>query len=625
MLNNLAEYFGSNGFMPHGHCFLWTSPLLWTYVVSDFVVAASYFSIAFALWYFVRKRRDLPFSWMFVMFGAFVLACGSTHAFAIWNIWHTDYWADAGLKVITAMAAAATAVLLWPMIPRALTIPTHAQLENANRDLLSEVAPRKRAEIALHVANEALEQHVAERTSALETANSALRESEARFRALTSISSDFYWESDAEHRFTQGSTAANRNVAEIWRTLIGRRRWETPYLSPDEAGWQAHRAALDAHLPFRDFQLSRPSPDGTELYLSISGDPLFDASGAFVGYRGVGADITNRKLAENALRAAEEQFRGLVEQSIAGIYIVQDGKFVYVNPRAAEIIGQGSVDEVIGTDPLPWISGADRGTVMENMRRLLDGEVQSAAMDFGALRRDGIVIQLGVHAARATHEGRPAIIGLLQDISEKKRAEEEIHRYVEELKTAFMSTVEVATIISEMRDPYTSGHERRVAEIAAAIGAELGFDAHRQEGLRVAGHLHDIGKMTIPSEILSKPGKLGAIEYQLVQGHTQASYDVLKNVKFPWPVAQVALQHHERMDGTGYPQGLKGDAILLEARIMAVADVVEAMSSHRPYRPGLGIVKALAEIERGRGTAYDADVAVACLRLFREKHFQVPP
>lgn len=179
-------------------------------------------------------------------------------------------------------------------------------------------------------------------------------------------------------------------------------------------------------------------------------------------------------------------------------------------------------------------------------------------------------------------------------------------------------------MISEMRDPYTAGHERRVAEIAAAIGAELGFDADRQEGLQVAGHLHDIGKMTVPAEILSKPGKLRPAEYALIQEHAQASYDVLKGVEFPWPVAQIALQHHERMDGSGYPRGLMGDAILFDARIMAVADVVEAMSSHRPYRPGLGIEKALAEIERGSGTAYDADVASACLNLFREKNYTLP-
>jgi HD-GYP domain-containing protein (c-di-GMP phosphodiesterase class II) len=187
-----------------------------------------------------------------------------------------------------------------------------------------------------------------------------------------------------------------------------------------------------------------------------------------------------------------------------------------------------------------------------------------------------------------------------------------------------MSTVQVVTTLGEMRDPYTAGHQRRVAEIAVAIGAELGFDARRQEGLRVAGYLHDVGKIRIPSEILSKPGKLSPAEFQLVQGHAQASYDVLKDVEFPWPVAEVALQHHERIDGNGYPQGLKGEAILLEARIMAVADVVEAMSSHRPYRAGLGIEAALAEIERGRGSAYDADTADACLRLFRERHNQLP-
>jgi len=250
--------------------------------------------------------------------------------------------------------------------------------------------------------------------------------------------------------------------------------------------------------------------------------------------------------------------------------------------------------------------------------------VASVSYQFTGLRKDGSMIDVGVHGARATHGGRPAVIGLMQDISEKKLAEEQIQRYVVQLETAFMHTVEVATTLSEMRDSYTAGHERRAGHIAVAIAAELGFDARRQEGLRVAGYLHDIGKITIPSEILSKPGKLTAVEFDLIKGHSQASYDVLKNVEFPWPVAEVVLQHHERQDGSGYPRGLKGDAILLEARILAVADVIEAMSSHRPYRPGLGIDKALAEIERGRGTMYDADVADACLRLFQEKGYVIP-
>ena len=582
-------------------------------------------------------------------------------------------------------------------------------------------------------------------------AEAALRESEARFRSLAEMSSDFYWESDAEHRLTQrGSGGKPSTVAGFERDAqIGKRRWELPYLSPDEAGWQAHRAELDAHLPFRDFELSRPGADGTERHLLVNGDPVFDASGAFKGYRGVGADVTARKRAERrlakserryrniydslqdvyvetaldgtvleigaqiealsagqcttedflgksasvffadpqqweafllalkangrvadfestfrnrdgspialsisakiqpdasgrpksivgtmhditgrkrtqeALRTAEVQFRGLVEHSIATIYVIQDGKFAYVNPLFVDI-RYASADELIGRGPLSIAAEKDRSMVAENIRRRIEGEVQSASYNFTALRKDGSTIELGVHGARATYRSGPAIIGLMQDISEKKRAEERIQHYVAQLETAFMSTVQVATSLSEMRDPYTAGHERRVAEIAVAIGAELGFDKRRQEGLRVAGYLHDVGKITVPSEILSKPGKLAAVEFELIQGHAQAGSDVLKDVEFPWPVAEVALQHHELMDGSGYLQGLKGEEILFEARIMAVADVVEAMSSHRPYRPGLGIDKALAEIERGRGTAYDPLVAEACLRLFRENAYQLP-
>jgi PAS domain S-box-containing protein len=355
-----------------------------------------------------------------------------------------------------------------------------------------------------------------------------------------------------------------------------------------------------------------------------SNSPVKNNAGRIIGVSVILKDITEYKRAQDALRVAKEQFRGLVEQSIAGIYIIQDGKLTYVNPRFAEIFGYASIDELIGRDALSVVAENERVAVAGNIREWLKGGTRSISYSTIALRKDGSTIDVGVHASRGKYDGQPAIIGMLQDISEKKRAEEQIQRYLLQLKTAFLSTVEVATTLSEMRDPYTAGHERRVGKIAAFIGAELGFDEQRIEGLRVAGNLHDIGKITIPAEILSKPGKLTKIEYQLIQGHPQSSYDVLKDVEFPWPVAQVALQHHERMDGSGYPQGLKGDAILFEARIMAVADVVEAMSSHRPYRPGLGIEKALAEIERGRGTAYDADVADACLRMFREKRYQLP-
>ena len=211
------------------------------------------------------------------------------------------------------------------------------------------------------------------------------------------------------------------------------------------------------------------------------------------------------------------------------------------------------------------------------------------------------------------------MVCMVQDVSEKQRAEQEIRQYLAELEVAFMSSVEVATRLGELRDPYTAGHQRRVSDIAAAIGAELGWDERRREGLRVAGFLHDVGQITVPAEVLAKPGKLSPIAYQLVQGHAQAGYDVLKGVKFPWPVAEVALQHHERMDGSGYPQCLKGDEILLESRILAVADVFEAISSHRPYRPALGMDIATAELRDHSGTRYDPAVVQACLDVVAEK------
>ncbi len=315
MFDHLANYFGTTGFMPHGHCFFWTPSLLWIYVVSDFTIAASYFSIPFALWYFVEKRPDVPFRWIFVMFGAFVLACGTTHLFAIWNIWHADYWADAGLKALTASVSAATAILLWPLIPKALTIPSHLQLENANRDLHNEVMRRQQAESALLVANDDLERRIAERTAELEAAGSALRENEARFRSLTDLSSDWYWEQDRELRLSFHSSGFGQRSGTTSDKLLGKRRWEEPNRFPLSGTWDEHRAMLEAREPFRDFEYVRIGADGEHYFVSLSGVPIYDAAGEFNGYRGVGTNITERKRAEEALRASEARFRSLTDMS----------------------------------------------------------------------------------------------------------------------------------------------------------------------------------------------------------------------------------------------------------------------------------------------------------------------
>jgi putative nucleotidyltransferase with HDIG domain len=186
----------------------------------------------------------------------------------------------------------------------------------------------------------------------------------------------------------------------------------------------------------------------------------------------------------------------------------------------------------------------------------------------------------------------------------------------ETLLNAMKSTIAAVALTTELRDPYTAGHQQRVAKLASAIADEIGFEKDRVSGLRLSGIVHDIGKMYVPAEILSKPGRLSDIEFSLIKLHPEAGYNILKDIEFPWPIAQTILQHHERLNGSGYPKGIKGDDILLEARILAVADVVEAMASHRPYRPALGLEKAFDEIRQHKGSLFDVDVVDACLRLF---------
>jgi len=211
---------------------------------------------------------------------------------------------------------------------------------------------------------------------------------------------------------------------------------------------------------------------------------------------------------------------------------------------------------------------------------------------------------------------------LRREIDHRKHTQKELQESLGRLTGIIDGTVMAIATMVEKRDPYTSGHQARVAELARAIGRELGLPPDRLEGLYIASAIHDIGKISLPAEILSKPSQLSSIEKSLIQVHAQAGYDILRMVDFPWPVATIVLQHHERLNGTGYPQGLAGDTILQEARIVGVADVVETMSSHRPYRPSIGLEKALEEITTHRGVLYDPAAVDACLKVIREKSFE---
>ncbi len=211
---------------------------------------------------------------------------------------------------------------------------------------------------------------------------------------------------------------------------------------------------------------------------------------------------------------------------------------------------------------------------------------------------------------------------LKQDITKRKQTEQEIKQSYENLQKNMEDTISIMAKMVETRDPYTAGHQQRVSKLATSIAQEMILSPDKIEGIRIAALVHDIGKISMPAEILSKPCKLNEMEFDLIKNHPKIGYDILRKIDFPWPLAELILQHHERRDGSGYPSGLKGDEILLEAKIIAVADVVEAMSSHRPYRPALGIDRALEEISQNKGIFYDPEVVDACLRLFKEKRYK---
>jgi PAS domain S-box-containing protein/putative nucleotidyltransferase with HDIG domain len=337
-------------------------------------------------------------------------------------------------------------------------------------------------------------------------------------------------------------------------------------------------------------------------------------------------DLTDIRSSEMALLESERRFRSMVEQTLTAMFVRRNGRFIYVNPRFLDITGWQSSD-LLGqsvlefTDPNP----ENIATIRQNWADLHDGKHKSVTYTASMRCKNGQLLEIGLTAQIITwDDGEPATIVLVTDITEQKRAEQQIAAYVRQLEAAMRGTMQAVSNMVEMRDPYTAGHERRVGLIASAIAHELGWEAARCESLELLGLVHDIGKIAIPSEILTKPTRLTPLEREMMKGHVQAGYDILKNVPFPMPVAEIIRQHHERMDGSGYPQGLKGEEILPEARILAVADVLESMASHRPYRAAVGLEAALAEVVNNRGRLYAPEVVDAAVRLIQEKGYQLP-
>jgi PAS domain S-box-containing protein/putative nucleotidyltransferase with HDIG domain len=336
-------------------------------------------------------------------------------------------------------------------------------------------------------------------------------------------------------------------------------------------------------------------------------------------------DITERKRAEQITRDIDERFRSVTEAAQDAIIMLDnDGKISLWN-RAAEYMLGYSQNEAMGRElhqmVIPQAFRKQHQQGFAAFRQSGQGSFIGNTVELTALHKSGREFPIELSLSATMISGKWHAVGLMRDISKRRQIETALKQSHERLQCSLDGTIAAIASAVEARDPYTAGHQQRVAELAHAIARKMKLDEDMIEGIHRGAIIHDIGKIHLPAEILSKPSRLSEIEYILIKGHPQVGYDILKDIDFPWPIAEIAHQHHERINGSGYPLGLKGDEICLEAKIVAVADVVEAISSHRPYRPALGIKAALEEIEAGRGRRFDPAAVDACMKLFTEHSF----
>ena len=453
-----------------------------------------------------------------------------------------------------------------------------------------------------------------------------LRQSEEKYRTILENIEDGYYEVDLSGSFTFFNDSMRKTLGYSSEELMRMNYRQFTDKENARKLFQTFNKVFNAGEPTKEFDWQLIRKDGTRRYIEVSVSLIKDTSGNPTGFRGISRDITERKIAENLIRESEAKYRNIFENAMEGIYqVTLEGRFITVNNAFARMAGYESpqelMDSIVDIKRELYVHSEDRDrflTIMEEQ-----GLVEGFEVEF--IKKDGSVFWVILNARTVT-DGDGKIIynkGLAEDITLRKQTEAQLKQSIESLKRATGTTIQVLVSALESKDPYTAGHQAKSANLACAIAREMGLDKTTIEGIRMAGIIHDIGKISVPAEILTKPSKLTEIEFLLVKEHAQSGYEMLKDVESPWPLAQMVYQHHERMDGSGYPRNLKEDEIILEARILAVADVVEAMASHRPYRASLGIEAALEEIETNRGILYDSVVADACLRLFKDKSYQL--
>ncbi len=454
-------------------------------------------------------------------------------------------------------------------------------------------------------------------------AEEALRESDARWQFALEGAGDGLWDWNAETNEVYFSRQ--------WKTMLG---YEEEEIGSTLNEWDRLVHPDDRTHVYRDLErhLADKTPsyssehrllckDGTYKWVLDRGKVVKRGlDGRPIRVIGTHADISDRKRAEDELKASEEKYRLLFEQSPLGIFHFDvHGVIQECNDNFVQIIGS-SRDALVGFNMLAQLSDKELEAEVRKAISGIPGYYENYYRSMTAQKVTPVRVLL-----RGIVENGVFVmgVGIVEDISERKKAEDATQKSIRRLRRVTGSIINVIVMAVETRDPYTAGHQRRVADLARTIAGEMGLPSEQMEGIRVAGIIHDLGKISIPAEILSMPRRLTPVEYDLVKAHSRIGHDILKDIDFDWPVAEIIFQHHERINGSGYPRCLKGEEILPEARIIAVADVVEAVASHRPYRPALGIESALAEIEKNKGVLYDPDAVEACVRLFREKTYSL--
>ena len=450
-----------------------------------------------------------------------------------------------------------------------------------------------------------------------------VRESEKQYRTLVENASDIVFRMDDSGYFTFINHVTLRVTGYEESEIIGKHYMML--MRPD-----MHKKALKLvsnqllkKIQNTYYEFPILAKDGHEIWLGQNTQLIME-NGHVSGFQAVARDITEQKKAEQRLQESEKYFKEITENSSDMIIITdKSGKIKYCS-RSIERFTGYKHEELIGRIGITLIHPDDVKRALSDYGKVILSMDSAIPNSFRIMHKDGDVRYFeGLGKNLLNNPTVEGFIMNIRDITDRKRAEEKLQYTLDRLRKAVSTTIQVMVSAVEMRDPYTYGHQIRSSDIARAIATEMGLPEERIDGIRMAGSIHDIGKLSIPAEILSKPTKLTEIEFALIKEHSRSGYEMLKDVESPWPLAEIVYQHHERMNGSGYPQRIKGDEILLESRILAVADVVEAMSSHRPYRAALGVEAALEEIKKNKGILYDNPVADACLRLFREKGYQL--